>query len=267
MSTATVTLPAPSVKAPNMLGVLLTEVRYEFVRSARTRAFTISTLGFPVILYCMFGLLLNRSVIVHGAPLTKILLATYAVFGGFGTALFGIGIGLAGDLSAGWLELKRASPMPPMAYLLAKCCTAMAFSVIIVCLLSVIGISFGHVSITGADFAKMIGLAMVGAIPFAAMGLALALTVPFNSAPGVAQLFYLPMSFLGGLWVPLSILPKPVQTIGHVMPTYHMGQLMLRTFGYQDSSSVLSHCLGLAIFTALMLGVAWMAFRRREQNS
>jgi len=37
-----------------------------------------------------------------------------------GAALFGIGVGLAADLGAGWLDLKRASPMPPLAYVLAK---------------------------------------------------------------------------------------------------------------------------------------------------
>ena len=32
------------------------------------------------------------------------------------------------DISAGWLELKRASPMPPIAYLLSKAAMAVVFS-------------------------------------------------------------------------------------------------------------------------------------------
>ena len=50
------------------------------------------------------------------------MLGGYAVFGLVGAALFGIGVSTAADLSAGWLELKRASPMNPLAYLAAKCC-------------------------------------------------------------------------------------------------------------------------------------------------
>ena len=59
------------------------------------------------------------------------MLAGYAVFGMVGTALFGVGVGLASELAAGWLDLKRASPMPPAAYLLAKCSSAIAFGIIL----------------------------------------------------------------------------------------------------------------------------------------
>jgi ABC-2 type transport system permease protein len=93
------------------------------------------------------------------------------------------------------------------------------------------------------------------------------LLVPFNSAPGVANLLYLPMSFFGGLWLPLTLLPKAVQKVAPFLPTYHLGQLMLGIFGYANKDSVSSHWFGLLGFTLLMLGIAWVAFRRREQNS
>ena len=44
--------------------------------------------------------------------IAKYMLGGYACFGLIGAALFGIGVGLAAELAAGWLELKRASPMP-----------------------------------------------------------------------------------------------------------------------------------------------------------
>ena len=56
-----------------------------------------------------------------------VVLGGYACFGLIGATLFGIGVGLAGELAAGWLELKRASPMPAPAYLFAKCASAVAF--------------------------------------------------------------------------------------------------------------------------------------------
>jgi hypothetical protein len=57
----------------------------------------------------------------------------------------------------------------------------------------------------------MIALTIVGVIPFVCMGLALALLVPFSSAPGITNMIYLPMSFCGGLWVPLMFLPHFMQ--------------------------------------------------------
>ena len=52
-----------------------------------------------------------------GQDISKYLLAGYACSGIVSAALFGIGVGLASERSAGWLELKRASPMPPLTYL------------------------------------------------------------------------------------------------------------------------------------------------------
>jgi ABC-2 type transport system permease protein len=113
----------------------------------------------------------------------------------------------------------------------------------------------------------MIGLTLVGVIPFACMGMALALLVPFSSAPGITNMIYLPMSFCGGLWVPLMFLPHFLQTIAVLFPTYHLGQLMLGALGYASSGSTLSHWYGLLGFTLLMLGIAAIAQRRLEQNS
>ncbi|MDP9049714.1 MAG: ABC transporter permease [Acidobacteriota bacterium] len=267
MSTAAITHPAATSAATRNLRIFLVEARYEFVRLLRTRAFSLSVIGFPVAFYIFFGIVMNRGEMIHGVSVAKYMLATYAVFGMVGAALFGIGVGLAGELNAGWLELKRASPMPPLAYLLAKCCGAMGFGVIIVCLLTLIGIAGAHVSITVTEFARLIGLTMVGVIPFACLGMAVALLVPFNSAPGFTNMIYLPMSFCGGLWIPIMMLPKVMQKFALLLPTYHLSQLTLGAFGYASNGTTASHWIGLLGFTLVMLGVALLAFRKLERNS
>ena len=268
MSTASIALPTrPATGFARGLRIFLTEARFEFTRLFRTRAFSLSVIGFPVMFYTLFGLMLNRGQSIDGVSVAKYMLGCYAVFGALGAALFGVGVGLSGELSAGWLELKRASPMPPVAYLLAKCSSAMAFGVIIVTLLTILGITVGHVSITLPEFARMIGLTVVGVIPFACMGMALALLVPFSSAPGIANMIYLPMSFCGGLWIPIIMLPKIMQQFAVLLPTYHLAQLMLGSFHYASAGTTASHWFGLLGFTLLMMGIAAIAFRRMEQNS
>ena len=268
MSTTALTFPASASRSlPQTLRIFLTETRYEFQRLLRTRSFALSVIGFPVVFYIFFGLIMNRGEHIGGISVARYMLAGYTVFGMVGAALFGIGVGLSAELSAGWLELKRASPMPPLAYLFAKCISAMAFGVIIVSLLALLGIAVGHVSLTLPEYARMIALTLVGVIPFAAMGMALALLVPATAAPGIANMIYLPMSFLGGLWIPIMFLPKVLQHFAVVLPTYHLAQLMLAAFGYPSAGSALNHWIGLTGFTLIMLGVALIAFRRIEQNS
>jgi len=266
MSTATLDLPRIHPLTRNV-SIFLRETRYEFLRLMRTRSFSFSVVGFPVVFYLFFGIIMNRGQQIGAISVAKYVLASYAVFGMVGAALFGIGVGLAADLAAGWLDLKRASPMPPLAYVLAKCCSAVFFGVLIVNLLALMGITMGHVSLTFVEYARMIALTIVGVIPFVCMGLALALLVPFSSAPGITNMIYLPMSFCGGLWVPLMFLPHFMQTIAVLMPTYHLGQLMLGAFGYASTGTTLSHWYGLLGFTLLMLGIAAAALRRIEQSS
>lgn len=266
MSTTTLNLPRIS-PLTRSLPILLREARYEFVRLLRTRSFSFSIVGFPVVFYLFFGIIMNRGQQIGAISVAKYVLASYAVFGMVGAALFGIGVGLAADLAAGWLDLKRASPMPPLAYVLAKCCSAVFLGTLIVSLLALMAVTLGHVSLSFNEFVRMIALTVVGVIPFVCMGLALALLVPFSSAPGITNMIYLPMSFCGGLWVPLMFLPHIMQTLAVLMPTYHLGQLMLGAFGYASTGTTLSHWYGLLGFTLLMLGIAALALRRLEQNS
>lgn len=266
MSTATLNL-RPAGPLARSFPIFLREARYEFVRLMRTRTFSFSVIGFPVVFYLFFGIVMNRGQQIGSISVAKYVLAGYAVFGMVGAALFGIGVGLAADLAAGWLDLKRASPMPPFAYVLAKCCSAVVFGILIVTLLAAIGITLGHVQLSPGEFARMVALTVTGVVPFVCMGLCLALLVPFQSAPGITNMIYLPMSFCGGLWVPLMFLPRFMQTLAVLMPTYHLGQLMLGAFGYPIRGTALSHWSGLLGFTLLMLGIARLALRRLEKNS
>ena len=268
MSTMTFTPAAISPLHPLIfnLKIFVREARYEFVRLSRTKSFAVSVIGFPVAFYLFFGLIMNRSEHIGSLTVAKYMLASYSVFGMVGASLFGIGVALASELSAGWLELKRASPMPPIAYLLAKCTSAMAFGIIIVSILTLMSITIGDVSLTLSEFARMMALTIVGVIPFACMGMTLALFIPANSAPGFTNMIYLPMSFCGGLWVPIVFLPKFLQHFAPLMPTYHLAQLALGIFGYASSGSTSGHWVGLLGFTLLMLGIGVIAFRRHEQN-
>jgi ABC-2 type transport system permease protein len=266
MSTATYTL--PSAARPSAVRIFLTEMRYAILLAMRTKAFSLSAIGFPVMFYCLFGLLMNRNeTMAPGVSVAKYLLGGYAVFGALGASIFGIGIGVALDRSAGWLDLKQASPMPPLAYVLSKCSMAVVFSLIIVSILTVLGITVGHVHLTLGEFGRIAGLAAVGAVPFSCLGLAMAFLVPPASASGIANLIYLPMSVLSGLWWPIKFLPKILQDIAPIFPTYHLAQLMYGSLGAPTTGSTLSHWMGLLGFTILMLGVTWLAFRRIEQNS
>src|ERR1700726_3217625 len=215
MSTATLTLIRPQIRRSqrHTATIYLKEAKYEFLKNLRLRVYTASVLSFPIMFYVLFGLVLNSKQAIGGTTVPTYLVAPYGTFGVIGASLFGTAAGVASDRGLGWLQVKRASPMPPFAYFAAKVILSMIFSAIVVSLLMVLGVSFGGVRMPLAETAKLLGTLVAGSLPFSAMGLALGYFVGPNSAPATINLIYLPMSFCSGLWVPFMFPPKIVRQI------------------------------------------------------
>lgn len=237
------------------------ETKYEFLKMLRTRTFSISVIGFPVMFYLLFGVTNRHS------DYARYLLAGYSCFGAISSCLFGMGMGIAIERAQGWLELKQASPMPRMAYLGAKTITCTAFGLVTVAILMVLSVTLGGVQLHASEVLRLFAVVLAGSVPFAAMGLLIALVVPPNSGPGVINLINLPMSFASGMWMPLSMLPHWLQRIAPSLPTYHFAQLALNIFGFAKPGSMLVHWEALIGFTCVMLGTAWIVFTRSEAKA
>ncbi|HEX8815508.1 MAG TPA: ABC transporter permease [Terriglobales bacterium] len=246
------------------LKVCLKEGRYEFLKNLRLRAYSLSVVLFPVMFYVLFGLVLYRGDTISGAHATTYLIATYGTFGVMGASLFGTAAGLAAERGLGWLQVKRASPMPPVAYFFAKVMMAVIFSATVVLALLALGVAFGGVRLTLIETLKLMSTLIAGSLPFCAMGLAIGYFTGPNSATGVINLIYLPISFLSGLWVPLMFLPKVLQTAAHALPPYHLAQLALSTVGAGAHESNLIHWEYLIGFSLVCLGIARIGFQRDE---
>src|SRR5262249_56979648 len=158
---------------------------------------------------------------------------------------------VAADRGLGWLQVKRASLMPPFAYFVAKVITSMIFSTIIVLALFALGIFAGGVRMPFTQFAQLLGTLAVGSLPFSAMGLALGYFTGPNSAPATINLIYLPMSFCSGLWVPFMFLPKFVKAIALALPPFHLSQLALGIVGAGEHTSNAIHWEVMLAFTLI----------------
>ncbi len=245
--------------------IYFNEARFELLKLSRNRSYLFSMIGFPVIFYLLFGVV-YKNTMFQGHTIARYLLAGYACFGAMGSSLFGIGAWLAVERGQGWLEMKRASPMPPAAYLLAKLCVSITFAVGITILLMTLGTVLAGVHITTLEGFRLLSVMAIGVVPFASLGLIIGLVMPSNATPGVINLIYLPMSFCGGLWMPIESLPHWLQVIAHGLPSFWFARLALRTLGYSDSSPIIAWAL-LAGYTVLFLSAAAFIFRRQEAQA
>ncbi len=97
------------------------------------------------------------------------------------------------------------------------------------------------------------------------MGMAIGYFAKPNSAPGLVNLIYLPMSFCSGLWIPLFMLPHGLRVFAKLLPPYHLSQLALNAVGMVNNPTpAWGHVEALIAFTLLFLGLAGWGYWRDE---
>ena len=248
---------ARRIGAAHRVCIYVLEARAQFLTVARTPGFTIPTLVFPLMFYVFFGVLMGFS---PAAP--TYLLATYGVFGLIGPALFGFGVGFATERDSGALLLKQTTPLPAVAYLLARVATAFLFGMAIVLGLFLLGALAAEVTLHRWQWFALAGIVLSSVVPFCALGLAIGAWVKAQSAVAIVNLVYLPMAFLSGLWIPVSLLPSFLQDLAVALPAYHQAQLALKVIDLDEGGSVAVHALTIGVFTVVFLVVAAVGFRR-----
>ncbi len=262
VTTATATATALPARR-NLLALYLTEVRLEFLKLLRMPMYSISVIVFPVMLYVLFGSIYGSGE-AQGILAKRYMVGTFSAVGVLSAAMFGFGAGLASERGQGWMRLKRVSPMPPLAFFVAKVAMAIAFATIAVVGVTLLAIVTGMASFEFGDWLRMYGVLMLGVFPFAGLGLAVGYMFGPNSAPVVLNLIYMPMAFASGLWMPIEFLPAIIQRVADYLPTYHYAQLVLSTIGAQPLASQGTHLLMLGATTVVCLALAVWAYFRDE---
>lgn len=249
---ATIVMPSRRIA-----GAYLQEIRSECLRYLRAPGFVLPMMLFSTVFYLMFGVVLNHP----GSDASRYLLASYTTFGVIGPGLFGFGASLAIERDGGLITLKRALPMPPGAYLLGKMVMAMGMATLVAAMLLAIGLTLGGVTLPLARVLVLLATGAFGVLPFCALGMFVGTLIKGQGAPGLLNLVYLPMAFFSGLWMPLSALPRPLQAMAPVWPSYHLNQLTLAAVG-MGHGALWSHVLALAAFAAAFLALAARRLRR-----
>ena len=241
-----------------VFGAYVAEARSECLRYMRSPSFMLPIMVLPAMFYLLFGIVMAKS---EGADVARYLLASYGVFGVMSPGLFGFGVSLALERDGGLLTYKRALPMPPGAYLLGKMLMAMLAAAVVILLLLAMGVFLAHVALTLQQAGLLLLVGVLGVLPFCAMGMLIGTLIKGQGAPGALNLVYLPMSFLSGLWVPINLLPKVLQQIAPIWPSYHLHQLGLVALD-MDHGHALEHVAILLGFTLVFFTIAARRLRR-----
>ena len=104
-----------------------------------------------------------------------------------------------------------------------------------------------------------------GVLPLALLGLAIGYLAGDDIAFPVTMALYFALGALGGLWMPLSLMPHAMQDLGRALPSNGVAELGWRIAGGQASVP-----RAVLVLTAWLLGsatAALLAYRRHNARS
>lgn len=201
------------------VGIPLGYLRYELRRPFR-RSALIFSLALPAVLYlALFRTGPSNADLPHG-NFAMWMTIGIAVYGGAAAAT-ATAVGISVERASGWMRTIRMTPLGTLKYVLAKVLAAVLAAALPVLVVGLLGL------LTGAQGTPMVwvtGLlvAWLGSAIFAALGIALGLTLRPDIVMHIPGLTITGLAFVGGLFLPLS---GPALTVGQVTPMFGVATL------------------------------------------
>ena len=248
----------PFMPTGRLVGAYLTEAKFEFLGMLRTMAFAVPFLVLPLAIYLLFGIVMAADAVAKDPSVSNLLFCGFSVFAVTGPALFGIGCSIAIERDAGLMKLRRALPAPAGAYIVAKMAMAMLFAAMAFVTLLIPGLLVGKLTFSAAQLVGIGSALVLGALPFCAMGMFIGAYVSGAAAPALTNLVYLPMLWLGGLFIPL---PRFLQTQVLIWPSFHLDQIVLAIGGVTKYKFVPTS-LSVGVLAAVTVLFGGLALRR-----
>jgi ABC-2 type transport system permease protein len=252
---ATATLDMPVLR---LLRAYLIDAKYEALRMLRAPAFAIPFLVIPVPVYLLFGVLMVGEAGRKNPHIYDILFLGFSVMAVMGPAIFGVGSTLAPERDAGLMKLKRAMPAPAGSYIIAKLLMSMFFSCLAFGTVVVTAKIVGRITFTYPELVSLLPVMVLGALPFCALGLLIGCYFSGGAAPAITNLIYLPMIWLGGLFVPL---PAFLQKWVVIWPAFHLQQVAVAVAGLHQFS-LLRPQISVAVLCGITVVCGGLAMRR-----
>ena len=186
------------------------------------------TLGIPVLLLGFFTLIgfPDRTA---GVDTVDFLTPGILALAVMSTAMVSLGIATGFERQYGVLKRLATTPLGRPALLTAKTIAILAVEVVQVTVLGVAALLMGWNPV--GDVMVVIATVLLATVAFAGLGLLMAGTLKAEVTLAAANGLYLVLLLLGGMVVPLSRLPGPLETVARALPAAALSDALRATLG------------------------------------
>jgi ABC-2 type transport system permease protein len=234
----------------------------EVLRQLRLARALVFTFLVPVAMLLIFGS-------AYGAagqqdPTTRLpwVVVTTIQMAGYGAMMAGLSqaFSIVNERSIGWNRQLRVTPLTGTGYLVSKVASALAIAGLSITLTFAVSITVLHATLPPLGWlAAGLGL-WLGIVPFALLAILIGQFARPEFAQPLFMVAFLGLSILGGLWVPLQILPGWVSDVAQAVPSYWLNRL--GQMGALGSGEALTPGVVLAAWTVLLAALITWRYRR-----
>lgn len=203
-----------------MIGYLHLEV----ARSLRDVRFLILALVAPVGFYLLFAGLFGGGS-AGSISVAAALMVGMSVYGAMYAVMVATSPRIAQDRSSGWVRQLRLLPVRPNSVLVARLLAALTLALPALALVMLTAVLTHGIRLGAATWIALTIVLWLTSIPFAVLGSAIGYAMGAEAAFGLLYAVGVVATTLGGLGMPLSLLPAGLQTAGKLLPTYRAADL------------------------------------------
>ena len=231
------TAPAPSPERPRAgLAVRLAvhQFRFDLLAFVRNRQSRFFTLVLPVLFLVIFASLFHgNTVTVPGGTISTSVYYVPGIItlGIIAAAFVNLVISVTAQRESGTLKRRRATPVPAASIIAGRALTSVVVALGITVLLLALGWLIYRASVPGRTAPALAVTVIVGAVSFCCMGFALASVIrDQDAAQPITQAVMLPLYFISGVFIAVSVLPHWLVDIADVFPVRHLAAALLTAY-------------------------------------
>jgi ABC-2 type transport system permease protein len=224
-----------------MIRMTLHQAGYDLRAFARNRQSQFFTLAQPILFLVILGSVFGGQGNTTPVPGGKISTSVYYVPGimalGVIAACFGnLVASVTAQRERGVLKRRRATPVPAAALIAGRVLVAIVIAVVMAAVLLGLGWAAFGAHVPGRTGLALAVTIVVGAASFCCMGYALtSLIRNEDTAQPVTQALLLPLYFISGIFVGVSILPHWLADVGEIFPVRHLANALLIAYNPHTS--------------------------------
>jgi ABC-2 type transport system permease protein len=186
------------------------------------------TFAFPIVLVVLFNALNGDTHVTSAGvkvPFSQFYTPAIGVFSLVAACYTTLIVGISTARDNGLLKRVRGTPLPLPIYLVSWMTAAALVGLLAVVAMFAVSVPAFGVTIYAEKLPAAIVTLLLGAACLTSLGVAVASLVKnAEQAQPVAQLTFLPISFISGIWFPLDNAPDWLLKVSHFFPLSHIAQ-------------------------------------------